>query len=97
MASLSNKPKIAETIEDKSYVNANDEAINQRLLSHYQNGLGKTSDDPKFMKFSGDGFVNVPYLSDGMWFLTQHTRWGILKDHPDYLAVAKQVSQIDIY
>jgi nitrate/nitrite transport system substrate-binding protein len=32
-----------------------------------------------------------------MWFLTQHKRWGLLKDHPDYLAVAKQVNQIDLY
>ena len=32
-----------------------------------------------------------------MWFLTQHKRWGLLKEHPDYLAVAKQVNQIDLY
>jgi len=49
------------------------------------------------MKFYGDGAVNFPYLSDGMWFLTQHKRWGLLKDHPDYLGVAKQINQIDIY
>ena len=49
------------------------------------------------MKFFNDGLVNYPYLSDGMWFLTQHKRWGLLKDHPDYLAVAKQINQIEIY
>ena len=38
-----------------------------------------------------------PYLSDGMWFLTQHKRWGLLKDDPDYLAVAQKVNQIEIY
>ena len=96
-ANLSNKIKMAETIADKSYVNTSVDAINQRILGRYQNGMGKTWDDPNYMKFSGDGFVNFPYLSDGMWFLTQHKRWGILKDHPDYLAVAKQISQIDIY
>ena len=32
-----------------------------------------------------------------MWFLTQHKRWGLLKEHPDYLAVAKQINQIDLY
>jgi len=32
-----------------------------------------------------------------MWFLTQHKRWGLLKSHPDYLAIAKQVNRIDIY
>ena len=32
-----------------------------------------------------------------MWFLTQHKRWGLLKDHPDYLGVAKKINQIDLY
>jgi nitrate/nitrite transport system substrate-binding protein len=96
-ASLSNKNKMAETIADKSYVNTGVDAINQRILGRYQNGLGKTWDDPNHMKFFNDGAVNFPYLSDGMWFLTQHKRWGLLKDHPDYLNVAKQVSQIEIY
>ncbi len=96
-ASLGNKNKMAETIADKSYVNTSIDAINQRILGRYQNGMGKTWDDPNHMKFSGDGAVNFPYLSDGMWFITQHKRWGLIKDHPDYLAVAKQVNQIDIY
>jgi nitrate/nitrite transport system substrate-binding protein len=49
------------------------------------------------MKFFNDGAVTFPYLSDGMWFMTQHKRWGLLKDHPDYLTVAKQINQIDVY
>jgi nitrate/nitrite transport system substrate-binding protein len=49
------------------------------------------------MKFYNKGLVTFPYLSDGMWFLTQHKRWGLLKVHPDYLAVAKKVNRIDIY
>ncbi len=96
-AGLQNKMKMAETIADKSYVNTSVDAINQRILGRYQNGLGKTWDDPNHMKFFNDGAVNFPYLSDGMWFLTQHKRWGLLKDHPDYLAVAKQINQIDLY
>jgi nitrate/nitrite transport system substrate-binding protein len=96
-ASLSNKTKMAETIADKSYVNTSVDAINQRILGRYQNGMGKTWDDPNYMKFSGDGAVNFPYLSDGMWFLTQHKRWGLVKEHVDYLAMAKQINQIDIY
>jgi nitrate/nitrite transport system substrate-binding protein len=94
---LSNKNKMAETIADKSYVNTSVDAINQRILGRYQNGLGKTWDDVNHMKFYNDGAVNFPYLSDGMWFLTQQKRWGLLKDHPDYLAVAKQINQIDLY
>ncbi|MDZ4075594.1 MAG: CmpA/NrtA family ABC transporter substrate-binding protein [Hylemonella sp.] len=96
-ASLSNKMKMAETVADKSYVNTSVDAINQRILGRYQDGMGKTWDDPNHMKFYNDGKASFPYLSDGMWFLTQHKRWGLLKEHPDYLAVAKQINQIDIY
>ena len=96
-AGLQNKLKMAETVADKSYVNTGVDAINQRILGRYQNGLGKTWDDPNHMKFFNDGSVNFPYLSDGMWFLTQHKRWGLLKDHPDYLGVAKQINQVELY
>ncbi|WP_235972215.1 CmpA/NrtA family ABC transporter substrate-binding protein [Aquariibacter albus] len=96
-AGLQNKVKMAETIAAKSYVNTSVDAINQRILGRYQNGLGKTWDDPNHMKFFNDGSVNFPYLSDGMWFLTQHKRWGLLKEHPDYLGVARKVNQIELY
>jgi len=94
---LQNKMKMAETIADKAYVNTSVDVINQRILGRYQNGLGKTWDDKNHMKFYADGNATFPYLSDGMWFLTQHKRWGLLKDHPDYLNVAKQINHIDIY
>ncbi len=96
-AGLQNKMKMAETIADKAYVNTSVDVINQRILGRYQNGLGKTWDDKNHMKFYADGNATFPYLSDGMWFLTQHKRWGLLKDHPDYLTVAKQINHIDIY
>ena len=96
-ASMQNKMKVAETVAQKSYINTSVDAINQRILGRYQNGLGKTWDDSNHMKFFNDGAVNFPYLSDGMWFLTQHKRWGLLKSHPDYLAVAKQINRIDLY
>uniref|UniRef100_UPI0035AF2F71 ABC transporter substrate-binding protein n=1 Tax=Aquabacterium sp. TaxID=1872578 RepID=UPI0035AF2F71 len=63
-ANLGNRMKMAETIADKAYVNTGVEAINQRILGRYQNGLGKTWDDPNHMKFFNDGKVNFPYLSD---------------------------------
>ena len=96
-ASLQNKLKMAETVAQKSYINTSVDVINQRILGRYQNGLGKTWDDPNHMKFFNGGAVNFPYLSDGMWFLTQHKRWGLLKTHPDYLGVARQINRIDLY
>ena len=32
-----------------------------------------------------------------MWFMTQFRRWGLLRDDPDYLAVSRQVQQLDLY
>ncbi|MES2832638.1 MAG: CmpA/NrtA family ABC transporter substrate-binding protein [Pseudomonadota bacterium] len=96
-ASLSNKLKMAEVIAEKSYVNTSIDVINQRILGRYQNGLGKTWDDPNYMKFYNDGAVGFPYLSDGMWFLTQQKRWGLLKGEVDYLGTAKAINQIQLY
>ena len=94
---LGNRSKVAGIIAAKSYVNTAANVIEGRMLGEYDNGLGKKWKDANYMKFYNDGAVNFPYLSDGMWFLTQHRRWGLLKQEPDYLAVAKQVNQIEIY
>ncbi|MBI5791729.1 MAG: ABC transporter substrate-binding protein [Rhodocyclales bacterium] len=96
-ASLANKQKTADTVASKAYVNTDADVIVARMLGRYNNGLGKTWDDKNAMKFFNDGAVNFPYLSDAMWFLTQHKRWGLIKDDPDYLAVAKKVNRVDIY
>ncbi len=92
-----NRAKVAKLISGKSYVNAPEDVIGGRFVGNYDNGIGKKWKDPNFMKFYNDGEVNFPYLSDGMWFLTQHKRWGLLKSDPDYLAVATKVNQIKLY
>ena len=94
---MANRKNVAEIIADKSYVNCPVDVIDQRLEGNYDNGIGRVWKDPDYMKFYNEGTVNYPYLSDGMWFLTQHKRWGLLKDDPDYLAVAQRVNQIDLY
>ncbi|NCS65344.1 MAG: nitrate transporter [Hydrogenophilaceae bacterium CG1_02_62_390] len=94
---MSNRSETARIISGKAYVNTEFNVIEGRMLGQYDNGIGKTWQDANYMKFFNDGKVNFPYLSDGMWFLTQHKRWGLLKAHPDYLAVAKSVNQIKLY
>ncbi len=96
-ASLANRRKTAETVAAKAYINTDMDVILGRMLGRYENGLGKSWDDKNYMKFFNDGEVNFPWLSDGMWFLTQHKRWGLLKSDPDYLAVAKAINRIDVY
>ena len=96
-AGLVNKNKMVDIIAAPGFVNTSRDVIIDRILGRYQNGMGRTWDDANHMKFFSDGAVNFPYLSDGMWFLTQHRRWGLLKSDPDYLAVANQVNQIELY
>ena len=96
-SSTTNKHKTAELVSAPSFVNTDVNVIQDRMMGRYNNGIGKTWDDPHAMKFYNDGLATFPYLSDGMWFMTQHKRWGLLKEHPDYLAVAKKVNNIAIY
>jgi nitrate/nitrite transport system substrate-binding protein len=96
-ASLVNRQKTADIVADRSYVNTDKEVIVARMLGRYDNGIGRMWDDKDHMKFFNDGYVNFPFLSDGMWFMTQHRRWGLLKEDPDYLAVAKKVNRLDVY
>lgn len=96
-ASLSNRQKTAETIADRAYVNTDKDVILARMLGRYESGIGRSWDDPNAMKFYNDGYVTFPFLSDGMWFLTQHRRWGLLKQDLDYQAVARQVNRLDVY
>ncbi|MCU5774874.1 ABC transporter substrate-binding protein [Erwiniaceae bacterium BAC15a-03b] len=96
-ASDDNRRETAQVIAGRAYLNTRPETIEGRMLGEYENGLGQRWQDQHAMRFFHDGAVSFPYLSDGMWFLTQQKRWGLLKQDPDYLAVAKQVNRIDIY
>ena len=92
-----NRAGLTSLMARPAFVNAPEADIAPRFLGDYDDGLGRQWYDPHHMKFFDDGRVNFPYLSDGMWFLTQHRRWGMLKTDPDYLAVASRVNQIDLY
>lgn len=92
-----NKRSTAKLISSADYVNAPLSAIEPRFLGHYQDGLGHAWNDPHPLHFHSGGAVNMPYLSDGMWFMTQFLRWGLLRDEPDYQAVTEQIHQLSLY
>ncbi|MFW3570504.1 CmpA/NrtA family ABC transporter substrate-binding protein [Kosakonia cowanii] len=96
-ASDENRRETAKTIAARAYINTAVETIEGRMLGHYEDGLGKTWQDAHAMRFFNDGAVSYPWLSDGIWFLTQQKRWGLLKSDPDYLAVARQINRSDLY
>lgn len=68
-----------------------------RLNGDYSDNQGGYRRDPHAVKFHADGAVNFPYLSDAMWFMTQHRRWGLLSADPDYRGIASAVNQTALY
>jgi nitrate/nitrite transport system substrate-binding protein len=96
-ASAQNRTRTAETIAASDYIDVQPDTIEPRMQGHYGNGIGRTWNDPHPLRFHADGAVNFPYLSDAIWFMTQHKRWGMLNEHPDYQAVAHRVNRIDLY
>jgi len=96
-ASAENRDAAAEVLSSPAYVHADRHAIAARLHGEYDNGLGRRWIDPSPVCFHAGGDANFPYLSDGMWFMTQHRRWGLLRDDVDYAAVAARVNRVGLY
>ncbi|WP_296946468.1 CmpA/NrtA family ABC transporter substrate-binding protein [uncultured Massilia sp.] len=93
----SHRDAAAEVLASPAYVDADRQAIAARLHGHYDNGLGKRWTDPDPLQFHAGGEANFPWLSDGMWFMTQHRRWGLLREDVDYAAVAARVNRVGLY
>ena len=95
--SRENRRSTAQLIAGREYVDAPLAAIESRFLGAYEDGLGNVWNDEHPLRFFAGGTANVPYLSDGLWFITQLRRWGLLRQDPDYQQVAQQVQQIELY
>jgi len=96
-ANDSNRHAAAALIAGDDYVATRTSALTDALLGRCDDGHGRRWQDPQRMDFHAGGAVNFPYLSDGMWFMTQHQRWGLLAEHPDYAAVAARVQRVALY
>ena len=92
-----NRRSTAQLLSGRDYLDAPLDCIEPRLLGTYDDGLGHHWQDPHGLRFFAEGRVNLPYLCDGMWFMTQFRRWGLLREDPDYLRVARQVQQLALY
>ncbi|GGY99300.1 CmpA/NrtA family ABC transporter substrate-binding protein [Pseudoduganella plicata] len=95
--SVANRRAMAEIVSSGCYVGTERAAILPRILGHYDNGMGRQWQDARPLCFHQDGAANYPYLSDGIWFMTQFRRWGLLKSHPDYEATARAITRAQLY
>ncbi|MGX4641597.1 CmpA/NrtA family ABC transporter substrate-binding protein [Massilia sp. SYSU DXS3249] len=88
-ASPTNREVAAEVLASPAWTNTRTDLLRGCLLPQ-RTGVPD-------LRFFGDGEATFPWLSDGMWFLTQQRRWGLLREDPDYLAVARGVNQVGLY
>lgn len=96
-ASDENRRSTAQLISGSDYVDAPLSCIQPRFLGQYEDGLGHAWLDAHPLRFFANGEVNHPWLSDGIWFLTQFRRWGLLREDPDYLGLAQRIHRLDVY
>jgi nitrate/nitrite transport system substrate-binding protein len=97
-----NKTYVAATIADSRYVNAKAQlsSLEARMKGSYDLGceLGVQKYKDNFMRFYNNGFVNMPRLSHGIWYMAQYVRVGYLNAMPgDYKAIADKLIMQDLY
>ncbi|MGC3983188.1 MAG: CmpA/NrtA family ABC transporter substrate-binding protein [Steroidobacteraceae bacterium] len=93
-----NRKEAATIISRSDYVGAGVSVISKSLLGTFEYGKGDVRQTPNFNVFSR-GFASYPFVSDGVWTLTQMRRWGQIEQKPDawYAETAKKVNRTDIY
>jgi two-component system, oxyanion-binding sensor len=89
------RAEISTWLAARDVIGVPKELIAPRLLGNYEGAqLSKPSLPVSF--FDG-GAVNYPRPSDGLWFLTQYRRWGMLSGGNNDAAIASAVSQTELY
>ena len=93
-----NRKDAAAIISRADYVGADQRVIVKSLTGTFEYGKGDVRPTPNFNVFSR-GYASYPFISDGVWTLTQMRRWGQLDQKPDiwYATIAKQVNRVDVY
>lgn len=94
-AAQANREAAAEVLASPAYVNAGRELLQYCLAGRHTEGGAWRGHNG--LRFYADGEATFPWLSDAMWFMTQHRRWGLLKEEPDYQAVARALCRTGLY
>jgi nitrate/nitrite transport system substrate-binding protein len=98
-ASRTNREAAAEVLASPGYVNAGRDVLQYCLAGRPGGNQGSKGGwrGHNGLRFFADGEATFPWLSDGMWFLTQQRRWGLLRADPAYGSIAREVNRIDLY
>lgn len=81
-----NRPRVAELMAPREYLNQPPTVLQQVLLGRYADGLGSIVE-----RRDRIGFQPMPHESTGVWLLSQLKRWGVVPADVDVTAVAREV------
>ncbi|WP_186014352.1 CmpA/NrtA family ABC transporter substrate-binding protein [Burkholderia gladioli] len=90
-----NRARAAEWLASPEALDVPAARILPRLLGDY--GDGAFAKPPAPVRFHDGGEVNRPRASDGLWFVSQYRRWGMLTAEHDDAAIAAAVTQTALY
>jgi nitrate/nitrite transport system ATP-binding protein len=92
-----NRETVARRLAQPDLIGQPADLIAGCLAGQGRDGLGRQWQDKDGLTFFDAGRATYPYQSDGMWFLTQFVRWGLLREAPDYRALATEVQRTALY
>ena len=86
-----NKMTASEWLARPEFLNLPQELIASRLCGH----VGSAATLP--VRFFDEQGMNYPLASDGLWFLGQFQRWGLLNSTDNWERVVNRVCQVEHY
>jgi nitrate/nitrite transport system substrate-binding protein len=95
LESPANRRSASAWLARPEYVNVPQEIIEPRLLGDYRGAALAGASLP--VRFFDEAGMNFPLPPDGLWFLTQYYRWGMLKTTSNWENIAAAVSQTELY
>jgi ABC-type nitrate/sulfonate/bicarbonate transport system substrate-binding protein len=87
------RDEIARWLVRPEYIGIDEALIARRLA---REGVSPESNRLP-VRFFEDGTVNYPRAADGVWFLTQYERWGMIARRDDYREIAAAINQTQLY
>ena len=93
-----NKIQLSTWLSKAEYLKLSPDLIYSRLIKHtIDHGEQPTLGSRLPVSFFTDGKSNYPLPTDGLWFLSQFYRWGLLKSTNEWNHIVNQVCQTTHY
>jgi ABC-type nitrate/sulfonate/bicarbonate transport system substrate-binding protein len=95
LENTANKATASVWLARPEFLNVPQDLIAARLLGDY----GSVTPSPSALpiRFFDEAGMNSPLATDGLWFLSQFHRWGLLKSTNDWDQIVARVSQTELY